>query len=459
MRPLEGSFRDPNGFVFQHEGTIYRQVNWSYKENYDHLINSGLYESLAGSHLLISHKEMGPCVLHSQEGYKIILPEKIPFISYPYEWCFSQLKDAALLTLEIQKRALEHGMSLKDGSAYNVQFLRGKPIFIDTLSFERYHEGKPWIAYLQFCQHFLAPLALMSYKDVRLNQLSRIYMDGIPLDLAASLMPLHSKARLSTMIHIYAHSRSQKHFEQKIIDVNKNVMNAKSFMGLIDSLESAVKKMVWQPSGTEWADYYEDTNYSVGAMEHKREIIKEFLDELQPRQVWDLGANIGVFSRLASNKGIFTLSFDIDPVAVERNYIQSKNEGQENLLPLLLDLTNPSPAIGWENGERLSLIERGMADAAFALALIHHLAISNNLPFEKIAKFLSRCCKSLIVEFIPKDDSQIKRLLLSREDIFIDYNQKIFEEKFKKFFNIERLVRIGDSNRVLYLMIRNKGNV
>ena len=194
---ISGSFRDPSGFLFSQDGLIYRQINNCYKENYDYLINSGLYKDLLNSGLLISHKEVGSAYARSNDAYKIIRPEPLVFISYPYEWCFSQLRDAALLTLKIQKKSLQHGMSLKDCSAYNIQFKKSKPIFIDTLSFEKYEADRPWVAYKQFCQHFLVPLALMVYKDIRLSQLFRIYIDGIPLDLAIKLLPFYSYFNLS----------------------------------------------------------------------------------------------------------------------------------------------------------------------------------------------------------------------------------------------------------------------
>lgn len=212
-----GSFRDPSGFVFRQDGIIYRHVNIVYKENYDYLITSGLYQDLTGRGLLIPHDEVDIDYAKSESAYKTLRPKLVEFISYPYEWCFSQLKDAALTTLQIQKRSLEYGMTLKDASAYNIQFMAGKPTLIDTLSFEKYHEGEPWVAYKQFCQHFLAPLALMSYRDIRLNQLFRIYIDGVPLDLASSLLPLRTRFNPPLLFHIHLHAVSQKHYADKPI--------------------------------------------------------------------------------------------------------------------------------------------------------------------------------------------------------------------------------------------------
>ncbi len=215
---IAGSFRDPSGFLFYQENVLYRQVNTAYRENYDLLIESGLYQALIDSKLLVSHIEEKTDATYADCVYKILKPEIVPFISYPYEWCFSQLKDAALTTLKIQKIALDFGMSLKDSSVYNIQFLKGRPIFIDTLSFEKYQEGSPWVAYKQFCQHFLAPLALMSFSDVRLNQLLKVFIDGVPLDLASSLLPAKTKLNFSLLSHIHLHAKSQKKYESKTVN-------------------------------------------------------------------------------------------------------------------------------------------------------------------------------------------------------------------------------------------------
>jgi hypothetical protein len=352
---------------------------------------------------------------------------------------------------------MEHDMSLKDASAYNIQFVQGKPLLIDTLSFEKYVPGRPWVAYRQFCQHFLAPLTLMAHRDIRLNQLSKIFLDGIPLDLASRLLPARTRFKFSLFSHIHLHARSQKYYQDKPVKILERKLSRFSFMALIDSLGSAVDSLRWQPQGTEWAEYYDYTNYSASAIEFKRKHVDDLLQLLNPRHVWDIGANTGLFSRLASARNIPTISLDIDPAAVEKNYRQSRQEGDSFLLPLVADITNPSPAIGWGNNERMSLLERGPADTILALALVHHLAIANNLPFAKIAALFSGLCQTLIVEFIPKDDSQVQRLLATRADIFPNYNARAFEEEFTQFFSIERSEKIAHSGRSLYLL-KNKSS-
>jgi hypothetical protein len=452
MDQLSASFRDPSGFLFTENGILYRMINESYGENYSLLMNSGLYAELVRENLLIPHEEEASGRFTHEKSLKTIKPVKANFISYPYEWCPGQLKDAALATLEIQKAALRHGMSLKDASAYNIQFESGRPVLIDTLSFERYIQGSPWAAYGQFCRHFLAPLALMCNKDPRLGQLSRIYIDGIPLDLAARILSKKSLLNFPILTHIHIHAKSQKHFGNKPVRKPERKISRFSLLGLIDSLESCINKLRWKPLGTEWHDYYSRTNYSETARNFKRDFITNILNERNAGTLWDLGANTGVFSRIASGRGIKTVSFDIDPAAVEKNYAQAKKNNEINILPLILDLTNPSPAAGWDNTERMSFKERGPCGTAMSLALIHHLAIGNNIPFSKIALFFAEICGALIIEFVPKTDSQVIRMLSRREDIFSGYSRENFEAEFNRYFKIIKSAAVKDSERTIYFM-------
>jgi hypothetical protein len=452
---LGASFRDPNGFLFSAVGVLYRQINQTYRDNYDRLMGSGLYTTLVNEGLLIAHDEVDVSPSEAITAYKIIRPRQLDFISYPYEWSFSQLKDAALTTLAIQKSALEHGLALKDSSAYNIQFEGSKPVLIDTLSFEIYPEGSPWVAYRQFCQHFLAPLALMAYCDVRLSQLFRVYIDGVPLDLASKLLPRRTRYNPGLMLHIHVHASAQRRYADQALDkaTLKRQMTKTQMLGLLDSLETSVRKLSWQPAGTDWADYYEKADhYSDQALAHKRELVAGFLDRVQPRNVWDLGANVGMFSRLASERGIPTLAFDIDPGAVERNYLDCVAAKETHLLPLVLDLTNPSPDLGWHNRERMSFLGRGPADAVLALALIHHLAIANNVPLGMLAEFFQAVGKWLIIEFVPKTDPQVEILLSTREDIFPAYTEQNFEAVFGEYFDILESIPVSGSQRRLYLM-------
>ena len=451
---IAASFRDPSGFVFQRNGEIFRQVNLSYKDEYDLLIGSGLYENLVNDNLLIAHRETEEDPPEPSLAYKIVRPEQITTISYPYEWCFSQLQDAARLTLRIQKRAMARGMSLKDCSAYNIQFRDGRPILIDSLSFEKYDEGAPWVAYRQFCQHFLAPLALMAYTDARLNQLMRVFIDGLPLDLTSRLLPWRSRAVIPLLVHIHLHAAAQRRYAGAAVAQSGRgrSMSKTALLGLIDDLRRMVLRLRWKTVSIGWADYYETHAYSPIALDAKQRLVDEFIESVGPGSVWDLGANTGRFSRLASQRGIPTIAFDLDPASVELNYLECRSKGEPQLLPLVIDLNNPSPGLGWNNQERSSLIDRGPADMALALALIHHLAISNNVPLEDLALFFSRLCRWLVIEFVPKDDPQVARLLLNRKDIFSGYTVEAFERAFSARFSLNRIEALPESGRRMYLM-------
>lgn len=456
---VSASFRDPSGFVFKQDDEFYRQVNLAYKKDYDLLMSSGLYRQLSKAKALIAHQELSLNLSPLLEiAYKIIKPQQLGFISYPYEWCFNQYKDAAILTLSIARRALEYGISLKDASAYNIQFLDGRPIFIDTLSFEAYQEGLPWVAYKQFCQHFLAPLALMAKTDTRLSALMRNYIDGIPLDLASKLLPRSTKLNFGLATHIHFHAKSQEKYADQEISQEQvtGKMSKQAIYNLIDSLLSLVRSLSVKTITTEWADYYQDNNYTESSFEAKRDLVTDFIKAVNPKTVWDLGGNTGEFSRCASDLGIPTVSFDIDPGAVQQNYDIVKTNKEKFILPLVMDLTNPSPAIGWHNQERDSLIARGPVDLIMALALIHHMAIANNVPLREIARSFADVGKFLIIEFVPKQDSQVQRLLSSRLDIFPDYNPEGFKQAFLEYYTILNEQPVQGSERSLFLMKRKQ---
>jgi ribosomal protein L11 methylase PrmA len=464
VHALPSSFRDPSGFVFTENGQIYRQVNNSFAKNFDHFMASGLYEVLVKKGYLIAHEDATDSdIQRDQDCYRVLAPEVIPYISYPYEWSFSQLKDAAMLTLRIQTISLQHGYILKDASAYNIQFKNGKPIFIDTLSFAPYTEGTPWVAYRQFCQHFLAPLALMARVDIGLSKLLVTYIDGIPLALASSMLPVASRLNYSLQTHIHLHSKMQETYADAAGTAGsaKNgafkthrQLSKTGLQAIVESLASAISKQQWKPPQTEWGDYYDNTNYSDDSTDEKRRLVDAYLSSIEEplNIVHDLGSNTGEFSRIAAKHAGLVVSQDIDPVAVERNYRSLFSGSSKNILPLLQDLYAPSPAIGWGNEERDSFRQRGQCDAIMALALVHHLAISNNTPLSRIAALFSELAQWLVIEFVPKSDSQVARLLQTREDVFPHYTPQGFEEAFSAYFNIVRSEAVTGSERQLYLM-------
>lgn len=455
MVRLNSSFRDPAGFMFTHNGKLYRQINLFGKVSYDMLMESGLYSYLVDKGWMVSHEDVDEPIANSEQVHRVIRPEPVGFISYPYEWSFGQLKQAALRTLDIQLAALKHGMILKDASAYNIQFHQGRAVLIDSLSFDPYKEGQVWEGYRQFCQHFLAPLCLMAHRDIRLGQLSRVHIDGIPLDLASKLMSRSSWLRPGMLMHLHLHARAQVAYAASDAESpgkarKSRPVSRNGLIGIASGLRGLIGKLDWKPAGTEWADYYQATNYSDDAFQAKSKHINAFLDEIRPGQLWDLGANTGHFSRLGAERGIPTVAFDIDPAAVEINFRQVQDKKETNMLPLVMDLTNPSSAIGWACRERESLVERGPVDCAMALALIHHLAISNNVSLDQIGEFCASVCRHLIIEFVPKNDSQVKRLLSSRRDIFPNYHERGFEKAFSRWFDIRQSRKVEGSERTLY---------
>jgi len=452
---VAGSFRDPAGFVFRRDGTLFRQVNRVHAEAYERLRTSGLADELIGSSLLVPHEEVDVEPADPAEAYRVIRPELVPFVSYPYEWSFSQLRDAALLTLRIQSAALDRGMSLRDASAYNVQFRGSRPVFIDTLSFEDAVEGRPWVAYRQFCQHFLAPLALMSYRDARLGQLARVHLDGVPLDLAASLLPARARTRPGLLLHLVSHAKSQrKHAaDAERPEGRAATMSERALRGLLDSLRGAIEGLsLPSDEGSTWSGYYEGAgHYDDEAMAAKERIVGSFLDELAPATVWDLGANVGRFSKVAVARGATTVAFDVDHAVVDATYREAHEAGDDRLLPLVLDLANPSPAIGWANAERQTLAERGPADAVLALALVHHLAIGDNAPLTAVVDLLADLGRAVVVEFVPKEDVMVRRLLATREDVFPGYAVEPFERAFGQRFDVLHREPLPGSPRILYL--------
>lgn len=458
IRREPSSFRDPSGTLYFHNNELFRQINKGSQEDYDLLLSSGLYDTLARKKKIVAHQEVNQPVFDPDSAYRIIKPERIRFITYPYEWSFSQLKDAALLTLNLQKEALTCSMTLKDASAYNIQFHAGHPILIDTLSFTRYHEGDPWVAYKQFCQFFLAPLALMSLTDVRLGSLLRIHIDGVPLDLASNLLPASSRLNPGITTHIHLHAAAQKRVSpDRITSGKKQSVSSNAMLGLIENLEHVVRKLRWKPQNTDWVEYYESTNYTDHAFDQKKAIIRDLITELSPGVLIDAGANTGIFSRQALHlKDCLIISADIDPAAVERNYLQVREQRERNLLPLLIDLTNPSPAIGWHNEERISFLERTHADVVMALALIHHLAISNNVPLSDIASLFTGMADYLILEFVPKEDSQVQRLLATREDIFPNYRLDSCKEAFGTLYDLVNEIPVPGTQRTILLMQKRK---
>ncbi|MDO4569807.1 MAG: SAM-dependent methyltransferase [Planctomycetia bacterium] len=452
MEKVFGSFRDPAGGVFVENDRIYRAIYADGVEDYRLFVESGLAKELLKKKWIPEFQEVDPARINGAE--KVIEVERLPWISCPYEWSFHQLKEAALFTLKLQIKALDFNMTLKDASAYNIQLLNARPVMIDLQSFERYEEGTPWNAYRQFVMHFLGPLLLMA-RDVRYGQLFRAWLDGFPIDFTSKQLPRRSWLSFACLLHIHLHARMIAKYENTRGKSEANrekpskPVSKSSLYQLLDSLVNFVKSIRSAKMSTEWGDYYNDINYSDSAFKAKKALIEEICRKFQPARVCDLGANCGEFSRQVPDSVPVVISADIDPVAVDKNYIQVRKNDETSIYPVLIDLCNPSPSLGWMNGERDSFLNRARCDVALGLALIHHLCIGNNLPLRYVAQLFDQLAPVAVVEFVPKDDSQTQRLLSAREDIFPEYTLERCVQVFGEYFPHCETHPVPDSKRTI----------
>ena len=448
------SFRDESGYIYHYGKDIFRSVNKVYREDYDFLLSSGLYDQLVSQKLLIAHREIDPADVKplNSEVYKIIKPRPLPFISYPYEWCYSQIWEAAKLTLLIEKTSLKYRMTLKDASSYNVQFWGTQPVFIDTLSFIRLKKNSPWVAYRQFCQHFLSPLVLMKYRDFRLGKLSQLFLDGVDLDLAVKMLPLKSYFNFHLFLHLFLHSLGQKYLSKRPSAISAKKITGLGLENLIESMRCAVNSLSIKKEKSFWSGYYEDNNYSASAFKNKIAVVISLIRNLKPKWLIDLVSNTGLFSRLTSRYSQYVISIDNDPHSVEENFLRAKKEKINNLMPLLADIINPSPSIGWRNFERQKLLDRLPVDTTLVLALIHHLYFSYNLSFPMMADFFAACSRNLIIEYIPITDGQVQQLINLRTGQFSNYSEDKFVESFSRYFVIKKNFPLKGSLRSIYLL-------
>ena len=343
-------------------------------------------------------------------------------------------------------------MSLKDASFFNVQFRGCTPVFIDTLSFERFKQ-QPWIAYRQFCEHFVAPLFLMSAQGPEWNRFLRVALDGFDLNMTRKVLPWRKKLRPGALMHVVLHARSQKRHEGPgDHGVRHLTMTKQAILNVLDSLNSTIDGIRLPAARTEWEDYYENaTHYSQEAEAFKQDIVERTVSEVRPSLVYDLGGNVGNYSRVATGKDIDCVCYDSDPLCVNRNYLVSRERQDRHMVPLVLDLANPSPEVGFNLQERLGFFERSKPDLVMALALIHHLRITANVPLTHLARFFARLGPMLLIEFVPKEDPMVQRLLSQRRDTFHDYDARTFENAFESHYCLETKAPVVGTSRALYL--------
>jgi len=447
------SFRDPSGYVFFENDKVKRIINPIYFEQYKALTYGGFYKTLFDKKYLIPHQEVS-----KTDSEITIEASKIPFVNYPYEWSFLQYKHAALLTLKIQKLCLENNFILKDASAFNITFHEGKPIFIDTLSFDFYQENNPWLAYKQFIMHFLGPLVLTKYfGQDHLKTLSQ-NLEGVSLQKLSKLLPFKSYFSPTILTNIHLLAKYDKKYESDKKTVNNNLSKA-SQIKLLDGLYDFISNLSVNEK-TEWDHYYNQINYDDVAYQFKKEVVKDWFLAIKGESLIDIGGNDGTFSRELKDVAKLIIVADVDPNAVEQNYKQVLKNKEKLILPIVADVLNPSANYGFNNEERFSFIDRIKEinlDGCLALAVIHHITLSGNIPFSLSAQFFSKMAPNLLIEFPTRGDSWVQFLLDSKREFrnhFDFYTEDNFEKEYSVYFEIVNKQKIASSERILYSLKR-----
>lgn len=441
------SFRDPSGFIYEKDGLVYRFVSTVYQAHFDLLISSGLADGLVKQKLLLPFTELNENHTGRNDWYKTLQPQQVPFFTYAWEWSFDQLKDAALTTISVCKNSLQKGMILKDATHTNIQFVDGCAKLIDTLSFEQYKEGEQWIAYRQFCECFLNPLIIAAHTGMEVHKLMLAYPDGVPASLAAQLLPFKTKLSPTVYLHVHLHARIA--VKSATENTTKRKVTQKNIEQILQSLYDLIQSLKLPAKKTVWNNYYDETILSEQYLSEKKKVVSSLLSQISYSSVIDLGANEGEFSLLC-NKEALVVSADFDSDCINSFYKTIKEQKLKNIVPVVADLTYPSPAMGWMNKERPALFSRKKFDVCLALALVHHLSIAKNISFAQIAEFFAEVCDQLIIEFVPKTDPKVEEMLKWREDIFENYNEAEFEISFTGKFNLKQKLPVTNSKRTMY---------
>lgn len=446
------SYKDPSAKVFLYHdepGFVFRELTADYLPHYNHFISSGLANALLQKNYIVSFEEL------KQTDAVILKARKIDFVSYPYEWSFNQWMDAALLTLKIQYQALKYGMTLKDATPFNIVFDGDKPLMVDLSSFEMYEEGKPWQALKQFCENFYLPVLLGKYFDATANEIYLNNTAGINTGKGLSLLPSKAFLNINTLLYLVLPEKIRKRGDQQQAHVSNKKITSASNLQIANDLFNVIKKINQRPKKTKWNLYYEK-DVASSYFEEKEQLVKEwFLNNYHHKSVIDFGCNTGNFSIAIASLVKQVIAFDEDIRSVDALYLHCKNNQIANISCLWGSVSDPAPAIGWNNQERTSLKDRLKADAGLALALIHHLAITNYISFEKMADFFADCCGELIIEFVPKTDDKVRLLLLHRKDIFQWYTLENFISAFSKRFD-EQKRHLFANKRILFHFIKKQ---
>lgn len=446
------SLRDPFGFLTERsDGTLVRHVGPRLADASRRFLESDFYASLIENGRLVEHEDVSLAFAGANGGV-VLEPRRIPVVTYPYEWPFSLLKKAALLTLDIQIEAIDAGFTLRDGTAFNVLFEGVHPIFIDFGSFDMRAEGQPWVGYKQFCEHFLAPLALAARFKRPPHLFNSVGMDGYPLDAASSMMPVRSWLNWGLLWHLHLHGRSIRN-RSSAPGQNSRVkaVSIRALKGLLTSLRNTVQSLKYPIEKGDWATYYSDNSYTDRAMSHKEELVEAWLAPGSRFDlILDLGGNAGRFSAIASKYASNVILVDSDHDSVELAAREFDQRGVTNIHTAVLDLTDPSAGRGWAGRERPGFHSRMKPQKALALALIHHLVIGAGIPMERVAAHFREISPSVIIEFVPPGDPMVELLSANKSGQHHEYTQSWFEKVFSDHFTLKTRRELADSGRVLY---------
>lgn len=448
-----GSFRDRNGTVFYSDGRILRRVSPQALANWQQLQQTTFFAEQQAQHRIVPTRIVEEVSIGDAAG--VLEHERVPFVSYPYEWTFGMLKDAALLHLELMRGALAEDMILKDASPYNVQWVGVQPVHIDIPSFEALRPGDPWVGYRQFCELFLYPLMLQAYRGVSFRPWLRGRIDGIPANEMRRLMSARDLLRPGVLLHVLAQNALQRRYSGGRRDVRGALAEAGFAKKLIENnvskLVSLVSRLTLPRDRTEWSDYDKTHSYDAAAFDEKATFVRSAAASGHWPLAWDIGCNTGTFSRIIEPYADHVVAMDGDPLAIEHFYQREKSKGgSRSLLPLVVNVADASPNQGWLGAERKGLAERGRPQLTLCLALVHHIVISANIPLEAFIGWLADLGTSLVIEFVSRDDEMVQVLLANREDQFEDYHHDIFRALLSARYEIQADQPLKNGKRHIY---------
>jgi len=453
-----GSFRDPAGAVVLQGGRVFRYLTGAAGDDLLALLDAPWFQQLvevgavAGSRPL--KRTEAPSLFAIDADVTVVVEHpRIEFVSYAYEWPFEMLRAAAQHQLELTSRAFEHRYIVKDATPYNIQYAGTRPVFIDVPSFEPYAPGEGWRAYSQFSRMFLNPLYVHAYGGIAFQPWLRSSLEGIDTDIVRRLLPLRAKLRKSVFFDVVLQSMLSRRFgnnERVLKSVATRTIPDDVVRGMLGRMTKTIERIRRPKGESAWTGYESaKSHYSGEADAFKEAFVRRTLESARPHTVWDLGCNTGQFSLIAASVAKHVVAIDSDEPSVDALYRRAR-ASHPNILPLVMDLANPSPDQGWAQTERRGFSQRGIADWALCLALIHHIAISGNVPFPRFVDWLASSARSAIIEFVPKSDPMVQRLLLTRKDVYPQYTAERFEAALTQRFRIVERAAVPDCERVLY---------